>query len=166
MTSSDEEWLDGVLHKLVKPSRKFDYASGPALHHFNEATRHIQKGLVLSLGSMDFSNYEGMILRANEVFTIMNSLSTDYLFFYDNVKEFIKCSALLARMGSDDSSREELQSQYEEKKVCFDEASELHTKTSAKLSESQERASYLEAEINKLEAELVLRKEEVASLSS
>ena len=80
-------------------------ANDPILRHFSEAARHIQKGLVVSLSLMDFSEYEGMILWANEAFHIMNGLSTNYLPFYDSGKEFIKCSALLAQVGSDDASR-------------------------------------------------------------
>ena len=49
----------------------------------------------------------------------MNNLSTDYLPFYDSVKEFTKCSALLAQIGSEDSSREKLQSQNKEEKSSF-----------------------------------------------
>ena len=93
---TDEEWLDRVFYKLVKPSMNSNSADDHVLRHFSEAARHIQKGLVVSLSSMDFLEYEGMVLRANEAFNIMNSLSTDYLPFYDSVKEFIKCSALLA----------------------------------------------------------------------
>ena len=148
-------------------------ADDPVLRHFSEAARHIQKGLVVSLSSMDFSEHEGMVLRANEAFNIMNSLSTDYLHFYDSVKEFIRCSALLAQVGSDDSSRAELQSQYEEKKIRFDEASQQHTEASAILLKSQEHVSHLEEEIvsvkdhlKKLEAKLVMRKTDVSSLSS
>ena len=77
-----------------------------------------------------------MVLRANEAFNIMNSLSTNYHPFYDSVKEFIKWSILLAQMGSEDSSYEELQSQYKEKRVYLDEASQLHIETSATLSQS------------------------------
>ena len=59
---TNEEWLNRVFQKLAKPSMNYNSVDDPILHHFSEATRHIQKGLVVSLSSMDFSEYEGMVL--------------------------------------------------------------------------------------------------------
>ncbi|XP_071915615.1 uncharacterized protein [Coffea arabica] len=124
---------------------------------FVKAAEQLQSDLLTLLRSLDIQDHEFMVREADATFDALDQLQIEHKKYGEQVKEYIRCASLLAKINQSvisDHSCRMLADRYSHEKLKLDEIDDAYARDVAALSVSEQRAEYFAKEISHLKDKL------------
>ncbi|CDP16752.1 unnamed protein product [Coffea canephora] len=124
---------------------------------FVKAAEQLQSDLLTLLRSLDIQDHEFMVREADATFDALDQLQIEHKKYSEQVKEYIRCASLLAKINQSvisDHSCRMLADRYSHEKLKLDEIDDAYARDVAALSVSEQRAEYFAIEISHLKDKL------------
>lgn len=121
---------------------------------FVKAAEQLQSDLFTLLRSLDIQDHEIMVREADATFDALDQLQIEHKKYSEQVKEYIRCASLLAKINQSDHSSRMLDDHYSYEKLKLDEINDAYARALDALSVSEQRAEYFAKEISHLKDKL------------